>query len=500
MIIPIAHEDQRGRRWPYVTIAIIALNVVVFLFTHSKMEAEQHEAGEVQFHILALSARYPDLPLTPEATDMVESFKRERPRAYATLASPNRRPFDTWDADLLSGIWTDTNLQVQLATLTTRLDQLHHDSLAWNYAFHPYHPSAISYISANFLHGGWLHLIFNMWFLWLAGTVLEDAWGRIVYPIFYLVCGMLALAFHAGIFRGSFMPVVGASGAIAGLMGGFLARFPKTKIKLAWLFLFRIYKFSVPAYIILPLWLVIQVFWGAMSGADGGVAYWAHVGGFAFGAVIAVLLRATGIEQSMDQAIEAKVTWTADAPLVQATDLLGENKADAAAATLQQHVKDKPDSIDGHMMLLKAQERKSDITGQKETLTNLCRLYLSEGDSDTAWNYYEQFTTLGGDRLPRGVWLELCRYLERNQNWDRAVTEYERFAEKNSTERASVPALVAAARICLGKLHRAPDAERFYQAAAASPVPHLDLEAEIQEGLRKCAAAAPAPGTYGGGR
>src|SRR5271169_319167 len=91
MIIPIAHEDQRGRRWPWVTIAIIALNVVVFLFTHWKMEAEQHEAGEVQFHILALSARYPDLPLTPEATDMVESFKREHSKSYAMLATPTRR-------------------------------------------------------------------------------------------------------------------------------------------------------------------------------------------------------------------------------------------------------------------------------------------------------------------------------------------------------------------------------------------------------------------------
>jgi hypothetical protein len=294
------------------------------------------------------------------------------------------------------------------------------------------------------------------------------------------------------------MPVVGASGAIAGLMGGFLARFPKTKIKLAWLFLFRIYKFSVPAYIILPLWLVIQVFWGAMSGAEGGVAYWAHVGGFAFGGVIAVLLRVTGIEHTMDQAIEAKVTWTADAPLVQATELLGENNAQAAVATLQQHVKDKPDSIDGHMMLLKAQERQSDTAGQKETLANLCRLYLAEGDPDTAWNYYEHFTTLGGERLPRGVWLELCRYLERNQNWDRAVTEYQRFAEKNAAERASVPALVAAARICLTKLNRVADAERSYKAAEASPVPHLDLEAEIQDGLKKCAAMAPTPGSYDG--
>jgi membrane associated rhomboid family serine protease len=500
MIIPIAHEDQRGRRWPYVTIAIIALNVVVFLFTHSKMEAEQQQAGVVQFHILALSARYPDLQLPPEESDMVAAFKREHAKLYETLEEPNRKAYDNWDAQLLSGSWTNTDLQAQTTALTTELDQVHHDSLAWNYAFHPYHPTAISYITANFLHGGWLHLIFNMWFLWLAGTVLEDTWGRVVYPIFYLTCGMLALAFHAGVFRGSFMPVVGASGAIAGLMGGFLARFPKTKIKLAWLFLFRIYKFSVPAYILLPLWLVIQVVWGALSGAEGGVAYWAHVGGFAFGALGAVLLRVSGIEQTMDRAIELKVTWTADAPIVQAAELLDENKAEAAVATLRQHVKDKPDSIDGHMVLLKAQERSSDTEGQKETLANLCRLYVGEGDPDTAWNYYDQFTSLGGEKLPRGVWLELCRYLERNQNWDRAVTEYERFAEKNSTERASVPALVAAARICRTKLHRVADAERFYNAAESSPVPHLDLEAEIQEGLKLCAAAAPTPGTYGGGR
>ena len=499
MLIPIAHEDQRGRRWPYVTFAIIALNIVVFLFTNSRMEKEQKQSGEVQFHILALSARYPDLQLSQEETDMVDAFKRERTNLYRTLEPPNRSPLDSWDEQLLSGEWTNTELHAQADALAVQLDRVHHDSLAWNYAFHPYHPTAMSYITANFLHGGWLHLIFNMWFLWLAGAVLEDAWGRVVYPIFYLVCGALAMGFHAGVFRGSFMPVVGASGAIAGLMGGFLARFPKTKIKLAWIFLFRIYKFSVAAYILLPLWLAVQVLWGVLSGAGGGVAYWAHVGGFAFGMIEAVALRASGVEKTVDQAIEAKVSWTADAPIVRATELLGENKAGAAIAELQQHVKQKPDSIDGYMILLKAQELNSDTAGQKETLANLCRLYVSEGDPHTAWNYYEQFTTLGGDKLPRGVWLELCRYLESSHNWERAVAEYQRLAGKNSGERASVPALVSAARICLEKLHRMADAERLYRTAAASPVPHLDQDAAIQEGLKKCTAAAPVPGAYGGG-
>src|SRR5229473_3492385 len=303
MIIPIAHEDQRGRRWPYVTIAIIALNVVVFLFTHSKMEAEQRQFAQVQFHILALSARYPDLQLPPEATDMVEAFKREHARLYLTLEVPHRRPYDDWDAHLLSGTWTDMILQAQLARLTTQLDQFHHNSLAWNYAFHPYHPTAISYISANFLHGGWLHLIFNMWFLWLAGTVLEDAWGRLIYPLFYLLAGAVALLVHAGVFSGSIVPVLGASGAVAGLMGAFLVRFAKTRIKLL-LFLwlgFRPYlhRFSAPAYAVLPVWFVTQLFWALLTGSGGGVAYWAHIGGFAFGVGAALVLRATGIEHKM---------------------------------------------------------------------------------------------------------------------------------------------------------------------------------------------------------
>jgi membrane associated rhomboid family serine protease len=498
MIIPIAHEDQRGRRWPYVTIAIIAINVVIFLFTNSRMQQEQQEIFRDEFHILALHALYPNVPIPSEAADMVESFKREHASLYGVAAERARRPLDSWDAQLLSGAWSNEQLNQQMTTLTSRLDQIHHDSITWNYAFHPYHPTAISYLTANFLHGGWLHIIFNMWFLWLAGCVLEDTWGRVVYPVFYLLCGVLSMTVHGGVFRGSFTPVVGASGAIAGLMGGFLARFPKTKIKLAWLFLFRIYKFSVPAYIILPLWLVIQIFWGAVSGNSGGVAYWVHVGGFAFGMVMAVVLRQSGIEQTVDQAIESKVTWTADAPLVRATELLGDNQAGAAVVELQKHVQEKPDSLDALEVLLKAQERTSDTAGQKDTLEKLCRLYLTEGETQRAWDAYEHFTLLGGEKLPRGVWLELCRYLESNQNWERAVSEYKRFAEKNASERASVPALVSAARICLTKLYRTADAQRLFRAAQASPVPHLDLERVIEEGLKSCAAAAPTQGSYRG--
>jgi membrane associated rhomboid family serine protease len=500
MMIPVAHENMRGRRWPWVTITIIALNFVIFLATNGRMEEEMEQAGQVQFHILLLSAHYPDAHMTPDVAQMVGAFKREHAAIYKQLQAP-RRPVDEWDSQIQSHELNNQEADAAMTELCSKIEQFHNDSLAWNYAFHSYRPTLRSYVTADFLHGGWLHIIFNMWFLWLAGTVLEDAWGRIAYPIFYLVSGVFALLVHAAVFPDSFVPVVGASGAIAGLMGGFLARFPKTKIKLMWIWAFglvRAYRF-VPAYIILPLWLVIQVFWGAMTasyGIEAGVAYWAHIGGFAFGMIGAVILRATGLEVAANQAIEAKVSLVVDPRIARATDWIGENQLDAAIAELKQVIAEKPDSIEAHELLLKAQEKRQDASAQRETLATLCRLQVAAGENQTAWNYYEQFTNLGGDRLPRGVWMQLCRWLETEQNWDRAVMEYRSLAEKNPTERASVQALVAAGRICVTKLNRVAEAERFLHAAETSSVPHTDQEAAIREGLKLCAAAAPKAGSY----
>src|SRR5262249_25324641 len=150
----------------------------------------------------------------------------------------------------------------------------------------PAHPTAISYISANFLHAGWLHLIGNMWFLWLAGAILEDTWGRIIYPVFYIVAGAAALQFHAWLNPGSLTPAIGASGAVAALMGAFLVRFPTTKIEVAVvlglrslsnLAMGRGIRFKAAAYWLLPLWLLTEIFSGALFGSSTGVAHWAHV-------------------------------------------------------------------------------------------------------------------------------------------------------------------------------------------------------------------------------
>ncbi len=404
-------------------------------------------------------------------------------KLYAAAEDPRR--FSAADAD------------AEMARLCAKLQDMQDHSVAWNYEFHPIDPRPWSYITASFLHGGWLHLIFNMWFLWLAGPVAGGSLGANRLSVFYLIAGVLAWAVHGVVFPHSLIPALGASGAIAGLMGAFLARFPKTKIRLGFLFFFvRLFKFNVPAYVILPLWLGIQVFWGVISrsmGAAAGVAYWAHIGGFAFGALGALLLHYTGIEHSADQAIEAKVAWTADARIVRATESLGENNPAGAIFALRELVKEKPDSLDGWELLLTAQHQKQDVEGEKGSLATLIRLKVASGDLQNAWNNYVEYKNLGGEKLPRGVWLELCRYLESQESWDVAADEYERLAQANVGERAGVSALVSAARIHLEHSFKPERAEMLFKEATESRAPHSDLEPAIQDGLKKCAATVYKP-------
>jgi membrane associated rhomboid family serine protease len=148
--------------------------------------------------------------------------------------------------------------------------------------------------SAMFMHGGWLHLGGNMLYLWIFGDNVEDAFGPVKFLIFYLVCGIAATFAQYFVAPGSRIPNVGASGAIAGILGAYLLMFPHARV--------RVLAFNqvveLPALMVLGLWIVLQVFSGVGSIAAtaqtedaGGIAYMAHVGGFVAGFVLALILR-----------------------------------------------------------------------------------------------------------------------------------------------------------------------------------------------------------------
>jgi membrane associated rhomboid family serine protease len=498
MIIPLNHENMHGRRVPYVTVGIIALNAIFFLGTHWTIDREVRQMGEIRGHIILLAAAHPGTPLNATEQKLVDNFRHSQTKSWELLSSTMRTPLNDWDVQMRT--WTEPRCEEEMILLGAQLDQMQAESTLGRYAFYPSRRVPISYLTANFLHGGWLHLIFNMWFLWLAGTILEDTWGRPLYASFYLASGVAALWGYGLAYPNGMIPVIGASGAIASLMGAFLARFPKTKIQLGFLWILppRLYRFKAPAYAVLPLWLGEQLLSGITAGESGGVAYWAHIGGFGFGLVMALILRYSGIEQKADRAIAEKVGWSADPRIVKATDLLEKEQFDGAIAELQALLAEKPASIDAYEMLASVYLRKGDTSSYLQAMETACQLHLKLHNAEAAWQDYEDYAHAGGAKMAAASWLELCRHAENIQQWERAASEYEKLAEAWPEDRISVVALISAGRIQLRQLGQPQHALRLYIAAQNSPAPHQDWNETIRKGVDaamgkpKAAASEPA--------
>ena len=226
MLFPIKHENMTARRWPVITLGLILLNVLVFLCTHNTMDRQDASLSPVEMHLLVLAARHPELTIPTEAQRFVSAVQAKDPTDWAAIQSPDSPIIDDWDTRM-RGVDDPEQLQAEMDSLATEYSKLVGSSITQHYAFIPAHPKAIAYISSTFLHAGWMHLIGNMWFLWLAGFVLEDVWGRPLYLIFYLVAGIAATQLDAWANTGSIAPNVRSFRSYRRSDGGVLGALPK---------------------------------------------------------------------------------------------------------------------------------------------------------------------------------------------------------------------------------------------------------------------------------
>ncbi|MDH3976939.1 MAG: rhomboid family intramembrane serine protease [Gammaproteobacteria bacterium] len=143
-------------------------------------------------------------------------------------------------------------------------------------------------ITSMFMHGGWMHLIGNMWFMWIFGNNVEDSMGHQRFIAFYLLCGGAAAALQMIFNPNSAVPMVGASGAIGGVMGAYIVLYPRVKVHMLLFLGFFVTTFAMPAMYMLGYWLLIQLIGGvgSIGATGGGTAFWAHVGGFVAGAAM----------------------------------------------------------------------------------------------------------------------------------------------------------------------------------------------------------------------
>jgi membrane associated rhomboid family serine protease len=156
-------------------------------------------------------------------------------------------------------------------------------------------PASVPVFSSIFIHGGWMHIIGNMWYLWIFGDNIEDRTGHFRFFLFYVICGVAATVSHVIMNPASNLPTVGASGAIAGVMGAYLILFPRSRILTLIFLIIFIQIIEIPAIFFLGFWILLQVVSGSISFGltqeSGGVGWWAHIGGFFVGLVMVFFFR-----------------------------------------------------------------------------------------------------------------------------------------------------------------------------------------------------------------
>jgi membrane associated rhomboid family serine protease len=248
------------RRFPILTVAIIVLNVVVFFgFQDARVTlagAGVNEDKVVEYGAIPYELTHPGK----------ECFA---PESRAQLAAAARASQDP----------------VVCEGQGTAPDDLAEDIGVENA------PAWITIFSSMFMHGGLLHIAGNMLFLWIFGNNIEDSMGRARFVLFYLLGGAAALAAQTAIDPSSTAPTIGASGAVAAVLGGYALLYPRARVVTLILIIFFITIVELPAVLVLGAWFLIQLFYGAADlgqplGGSGGVAYFAHIGGFVFGLIL----------------------------------------------------------------------------------------------------------------------------------------------------------------------------------------------------------------------
>lgn len=340
MLLPIGHEEATVRRMPWVTLTIIALCTVTFFVT-AAAPIDNRGLADRELRIVEYYLDHPYLTLDP---------------AFKTFAYYSLRQGRNEDIPAPQ----DTRLRIDEQR---ELDRLIADFYAardhlpfFRWGLVPSHMQLHALVTHMLMHAGLLHLFGNLFILYLVGPALEDVWGRPLFAAFFVAAGIVAalafVAFHPDLDE----PLVGASGAIAGVMGAFALRFWDTRITFFyWVFFLKIYTgtFRAPAWLMLGLWAVLQLtyamgLWALFTVAEmGEVAFLAHIAGFAFGLATAYLIKVLQIEDRfIEPVVESQLT-VHQAPAVDAAlELAQRGQSEQAMARLDRALKNDPRNQD----------------------------------------------------------------------------------------------------------------------------------------------------------
>ncbi len=340
MLLPIGHDQATVRRMPWVTFSIIGLCLVAYVST---LIAPGDEEAVVEAEVRAVEyfIAHPYLEIDPQ----LKGF-----RYYSMRQSFEDDPVPPSGSGLIRAE------QERLDELTVEYFSARNRLPFWRWGLVPAEIKAVNLVTHTFVHVGLLHLLGNLFIFYLVGPAVEDAWGRPLFAVLYLLSGVAAALVFAARYPNLMEPLIGASGAIAGVMGAFAVRYWNSRITFFYFFwVIRIYQgtFSAPAWLMLGLWAAGELafamgLWAFFSIADlGDVGFLAHVGGFVFGAGFAFLVASLRIEERFIEPVHDRVETVHDSAAVETlVELSRHGRVEEAMRGLEALLAEHPDDAE----------------------------------------------------------------------------------------------------------------------------------------------------------
>jgi membrane associated rhomboid family serine protease len=367
-LLPIGHQENTVRRLPWVSVSILLLCLAMQIYASAVQPSLDRALTSLLEERFTLERKLISEHVARAAPE------KKQPDIEALLQQLSQGIDPQELRELIKGDDASLIQKLRAGQLTepgderfARYQAIEQDikaveaqTPAMVLGYKPAEGGLLSMLTSIFAHIGWLHLIGNMWFLYLVGCNLEDRWGGWQFLAFYLVAGCVAAGAFGVLHSGSMAPLIGASGAVAGAMGAFMVCFAHTRVKFFYVYVLLIKPrwgtFRAATWVVLALWLAEQLVMTIVEARAGtAVAYSAHAAGFAFGAIVALVLRATGVDEALDRAsahAAEGTAWEAHPGYLRAMDALDQQDYETARTRLHELLKESLDHPGGHEALL----------------------------------------------------------------------------------------------------------------------------------------------------
>jgi membrane associated rhomboid family serine protease len=495
--IPIGNENSTVRRLPWVTFAILAINVVVFFTTLPAVSSQQDEAIKIAVSIELFMKQHPEILVDQKVRKELReigALSKEESEAIAQelKKSPDlEAQYQEWLATTDAETMRD-EIDLRINAYTNSV----HESIWYKYGFAPngkwkFH----QLITSAFLHAGLLHLFSNLLFFFAVAFSLEDLWGRGMFTAFYLL-GAAASCIPMIVQPGQ--GCIGASGAISATMGAFLFRLPKARIKLLSLFrvIARIFgKRSItvmmPGYIFLAAFFITNLanwYIEKKTGLVSGTAYSVHVAGFIFGAGFASIMKLTKYEEEhINPRIEAMVSFSAAPSVTEALEMLDKGEAEMAERKLRAYLARHPSDTNALMAAIQVYQHTANFDRLNAMYARLIRHHLAAGDKEAALYAYDGLLSAFPDnnvapRIPARDWIVICEYLRDSEMNKEAAVEYERLVNACPDDALLTRAAVQGGEIAL----QAQDVDRAFRLFKKAEDVAGPYAERAESGMDKC--------------